>query len=237
MKLEFFEGFGAAASRDDLHRRLLEFAHELDFELFTLVVIDKDHAGRLKYSSVSNAPDAWQHIQHDPKLAVADPVHSYLRDSTRPLIWSQDTYVKAGAADLWDFIAPHGYKVGVAVTFPLGPGRKLILSVDRNQALPKDPSKVTGFVGMLQLLAAYAQDNEGIRSMFPTKPLSPHQQRVMALVAAGKSNSVIADILEISPDTVAFHLKAVFARLGVSTRQQAVLEVERLKLIPRELLD
>jgi DNA-binding NarL/FixJ family response regulator len=106
-----------------------------------------------------------------------------------------------------------------------------MIGVDRHQALPSDPAKTVSLIGSLQLLAAFGQNNQAIEDMFPTKPLPPQQQKVMALVAAGKSNTVIAEILGISVDTVGFHIKAVFARLGVSTRQQAVLEIERLNLI------
>ncbi|MFK4706209.1 DNA-binding CsgD family transcriptional regulator [Roseateles asaccharophilus] len=235
MKMELFEGFGAARNRDELHARLLEFTHAFDFELFGLVVIEKDALGRLTYAPLSNATEAWAKRQTDVELAIADPVHTHLRASSRPLVWNQETYVKAGAGELWEIGAPYGYSVGVAVTFPLGPSRRLLLGIDRSQALPTDASKVMSIVSSLQMLAAYAQDNAGIQSMFASKPLTPHQQRVMALVAAGKSNSVIADILEISPDTVAFHIKTVFKRLGVSTRQQAVLEVERLGMLPSDL--
>ena len=41
-------------------------------------------------------------------------------------------------------------------------------------------------------------------------------------VAQGKSNTVIADILKISDDTVAFYLRGALRKLGVSTRMQAV---------------
>ncbi|MFK4706208.1 DNA-binding CsgD family transcriptional regulator [Roseateles asaccharophilus] len=236
MNLENFEGFGAARNREDLHAHLKAVAHWLDFELYTLVIAEKDLAGNYKFASLSNAPDAWQSRQNDPQLAIEDPVHTHLRESHKPLIWTQDTYVQAGAGPLWELGAPYGYKVGVAVTFPLGAGRKLMIGIDRHQSLSSDPAKTVGLVSALQLLAAYGQDSAGIASMFPTKPLSNKQQRVMALVAAGKSNAVIAEILDISPDTVAFHIKAVFARLGVSTRQQAALEVERLGLISPELM-
>lgn len=235
MTIDLFEGFGAARNRDELHDRLLEFTHVFDFELFGLVIIEKDALGKYTYAPLSNATEAWTKRQHDIDLAIVDPVHTHLRASSRPLVWNQDTYVKAGAGELWEVGAPYGYSVGIAVTFPLGPSRRLMLGIDRRQALPTDSSKVMGIVSALQLLAAYAQENAGIQSMFSTKPLTPHQQRVMVLVAAGKSNSVIAEILDISADTVAFHIKAVFKLLGVSTRQQAVLEVERLGLLPTDL--
>ncbi|MEU8523847.1 helix-turn-helix transcriptional regulator [Streptomyces sp. NPDC048577] len=48
--------------------------------------------------------------------------------------------------------------------------------------------------------------------------LTPQQQRVAVLVAAGATNREIADRLSLSPRTVDHHLRDVFARLGVRSR-------------------
>jgi DNA-binding CsgD family transcriptional regulator len=55
--------------------------------------------------------------------------------------------------------------------------------------------------------------------------LTRRQAEVLAWVAQGKANSEIASILEISPNTVARHLEAIFATLGVETRTAAAAEV------------
>ncbi|MFJ9575381.1 LuxR C-terminal-related transcriptional regulator [Streptomyces sp. NPDC101191] len=48
--------------------------------------------------------------------------------------------------------------------------------------------------------------------------LTPQQQRIAGLVAAGATNHEIADRLSVSPRTVDHHLRNVFARLGVRSR-------------------
>jgi DNA-binding CsgD family transcriptional regulator/PAS domain-containing protein len=55
--------------------------------------------------------------------------------------------------------------------------------------------------------------------------LTRRQAEVLAWLAQGKANSEIASILEISPNTVARHLEAIFATLGVETRTAAAAEV------------
>jgi DNA-binding CsgD family transcriptional regulator len=52
-------------------------------------------------------------------------------------------------------------------------------------------------------------------------PLTPRELDVMRLVAAGKSNRVIAGELYLSEKTVAHHLGNVFAKLGVTSRAGA----------------
>ena len=52
--------------------------------------------------------------------------------------------------------------------------------------------------------------------------LSPQQQRVLALLAEGKTNKEIASDLGLSDKTVKNYIAALFEKLGVSRRSQAV---------------
>lgn len=54
------------------------------------------------------------------------------------------------------------------------------------------------------------------------KDLSPRQREILALVAAGRTSKEIASVLDISESTVNWHLANVFARLGASSRAEAV---------------
>jgi len=60
--------------------------------------------------------------------------------------------------------------------------------------------------------------------------LSPRQLHVLGLLMAGHSNKSIARHLDLALSTVKTHLEAVFQRLGVNSRTQAVLMVARLGL-------
>ncbi len=60
--------------------------------------------------------------------------------------------------------------------------------------------------------------------------LSPHQFRVLALVAEGLLNKQIADRLDVQERTVKAHLTAIFERLGVRNRTQASVVLRELEL-------
>ncbi|HEX7856695.1 MAG TPA: LuxR C-terminal-related transcriptional regulator [Sphingobium sp.] len=61
--------------------------------------------------------------------------------------------------------------------------------------------------------------------------LSPREVEILRWVAKGKSNSVIADILEISPGTVDTYLRRVFEKLKVTDRTSAAVKGVSLGLI------
>jgi DNA-binding CsgD family transcriptional regulator len=58
-------------------------------------------------------------------------------------------------------------------------------------------------------------------------PLSPRERTVVELTGAGLSSKAIARRLGISPNTVKFHLRAAFDKLGVTSRAEAVMAAIR----------
>jgi DNA-binding NarL/FixJ family response regulator len=58
-------------------------------------------------------------------------------------------------------------------------------------------------------------------------PLSPRERTVLELTGAGLSTKAVARELGISPNTVKFHLHAVFEKLGVTSRAEAVMAAIR----------
>jgi len=68
---------------------------------------------------------------------------------------------------------------------------------------------------LLKLMAALEPDGE--RNL-----LSEREVEILRLVAAGKSNRLIAERLLISENTVKYHLKNILQKLGVSNRTEAV---------------
>jgi NarL family two-component system response regulator YdfI len=69
------------------------------------------------------------------------------------------------------------------------------------------------------------------RSPLALQPLTPREIEVLAALAEGYGNKQIAARLDISEHTVKTHLAAIFEKLEVSNRTEAVLEAARLGLV------
>jgi DNA-binding CsgD family transcriptional regulator len=52
--------------------------------------------------------------------------------------------------------------------------------------------------------------------------LSPRERQIVRLVAKGHVNKTIGAVLDISPWTVATHLRRIFAKLGVASRASMI---------------
>src|SRR5262249_41620628 len=63
------------------------------------------------------------------------------------------------------------------------------------------------------------------------EPLSPQEQRVLRLLVAGLSNPEIATQLVVSPNTIKTHIKNIYRKLNVSTRDEVRDAAHELNLL------
>jgi DNA-binding NarL/FixJ family response regulator len=64
----------------------------------------------------------------------------------------------------------------------------------------------------------------------PETALSPRERQVLGLLATGATNREIAERLHLSPHTIKEHTSAVYRKLAVRNRAEAVQRAERLGL-------
>ena len=93
---------------------------------------------------------------------------------------------------------------------------------------PLDARVIVARVGDAVATSAGRNGNANVRSNpaidFPGRTLlTPREREVLAMVAEGLPNKLIARRLEISEKTVKAHLTRIFERIGVSDRTQAAL--------------
>ena len=86
--------------------------------------------------------------------------------------------------------------------------------------------------------AGQAGQSEPARTPAPSLPvapdtlLSPREQEVLALIARGFSYAEIARLQGLSVHTVQSHIKSLYGKLSVHSKNEAVFEATRMGLLP-----
>ena len=84
-----------------------------------------------------------------------------------------------------------------------------------------------------QLLAVFGADlpvPPSTKQALP-EPLTPREQEILELIAAGLTNREIAEQLVVSPETVKKHARAIYGKLGVRSRTEAAARARELDLL------
>jgi LuxR family maltose regulon positive regulatory protein len=69
------------------------------------------------------------------------------------------------------------------------------------------------------------------RSTVQIEPLSQQELRVLRLLVAGLSNADIAQELVVSNNTVKTHVKSIYRKLNISSREEARVVAKELRLL------
>jgi LuxR family maltose regulon positive regulatory protein len=69
------------------------------------------------------------------------------------------------------------------------------------------------------------------RSSLLVEPLTARELEILRLIAAGRSNPEIAELLYLSLNTVKWHAKNLYGKLGVSSRVEAAARAQELELL------
>jgi DNA-binding NarL/FixJ family response regulator len=82
-----------------------------------------------------------------------------------------------------------------------------------------------------RILSLFRERAELFRAIDPSVSLTPRETDMLRLVGRGLSTPEAADMLEISAQTAAGYLKAVYRKLDVNTRAEAAVEAARRGLV------
>ena len=162
-----------------------------------------------------------------------DPITRRAMRHTQPFWWSEITALEELRPQEREYLkALHRAQVGDGLAIPVfGPrGRNGYAGLgfgENARALPAH--RVATFQMAAQI--AHQRYCEILIDGFEHVRLSPREEEILGWAARGKSNTVIADILEVSANTVDTHFRRIFAKLQVNDRVTAVLRAMALGLI------
>lgn len=121
--------------------------------------------------------------------------------------------------------------VSGARTDPVDVASGLLLGADDYMVKPVDPDELVARVGALSRRVHGSRSN-GSRPGTPAQ-LTPRETEILGLLAEGRSQREMAQLLSISHRTVGLHIEHILAKLGVHSRAEAVAVAYRRMLVDR----
>jgi LuxR family transcriptional regulator, maltose regulon positive regulatory protein len=100
----------------------------------------------------------------------------------------------------------------------------------RESGVRQLPPQTVAFI--TTLLTAFAGDRAPEDPPAGMSILSPREYHVLVALARGQSNKVIARQLDLTENTVKFHLRSIYEKLGVSSRGMASAVAHEMGLLP-----
>jgi len=107
-----------------------------------------------------------------------------------------------------------------------GKGALLQTDASTEQIIRAIHSTSVGLISVDPSMVPEPEDADGL-----VEELTPREIDVLRLLAEGFANREIASRLEISEHTIKFHIRSILAKLGASTRTEAVTRGFRAGLI------
>lgn len=148
------------------------------------------------------------------RIVLAGALHRFSDESAAERVFMQALSYGQENGLIRSFIDEEGIADGLLAS----PGRMRSLEAGRISWYLDDLGQAAGRRGSATDEAARA----GIGKIDLASTLSARERQIVDCLARGLSNKEIARILAVSPETVKWHLKNIYARLDVTSRLQAV---------------
>jgi len=182
----------------------------------------------------SGYPEPYQQIYRDRGFILRDPSVAYCQTQTKPLIWDETMY-SADSCEVMEESRKYGLGHGLSVPVRDGPRVVSMLSLARDKAFESAAEKehVLTVGALLANTVHVVTKNIIVPEMERDlqAKLTPREKEVLKWIAEGKSNSVIATILNLAEATVDFHIRNLFKKLNVVSRTQACVHAVMMGLI------
>lgn len=224
----FAEGARSARSTSDLKSIILDTARELGADFF-LMIHHADYRQKTHgLIQLHNYPQEMIEISRAGSALVGDAVMEACERTLTGFFWNEvgrfvqldrrhheraEEVRRTGLAD--GYVVPAhipGEHLG-SCHFAVGPGKQ----VPRENSAALHSVAIFGFEAARQLV----RKESGGSQIFSS--LTDRQRECVLLAARGKSDSVIGQLLGLSPKTVSNYLENAKSRFGVATRSQLVV--------------
>ncbi|HEY1129177.1 MAG TPA: autoinducer binding domain-containing protein [Roseateles sp.] len=148
---------GQSPDAETLQSRLVKAARQLGYGLSGGTLIrGRLASGKALVRSFGNHPDAFAESFKSFDLSIRDPLLTAMQATQGCHVYDQGFYVASGAGELWELIAPHGYRHGMAISIhEFSHAETFCFGVDSLDPIPNGVERLR-LQSHLQLLAQHA---------------------------------------------------------------------------------
>lgn len=229
---ELIEKARSAESESGLMTLLKESVGEIGFEKCAYGLRVPSSSGEPEIRMDNNYPDRWVEEYAANGFVFKDPTVINGMRSTFPMIWNDELF--QSTPDLWEGAKSFGLRHGWSQSYHMKSGAAgLITFVRSHDTLTQEELRVRS--PYLIYLSHIIHDRiERLNLDLITSKvaeLTLREKEILKWTADGKTSAAIASTMNLSTNTVNFHLKNAIKKLDASNKVSAVARAIMLKLI------
>ena len=210
----------SAKSGDDIGQAMAAIAARYGFTsglIFDVSKLFDDFGESIVYAARRGAVETL-----NTEISLGEhPLVVHAQSTEQPFVMTDVRKARGISEDRWYSMFPPYFRGYDGIAVPIHERGKLFWYVAFSGAHPELSPRVMALLATAAH-AGYERFCELIDRNKKDGPLTMREAECLQLVAKGKTDSEIGGILKISPRTVRFHVGNAKAKLGVTTRIQAI---------------
>lgn len=189
----------------------------------------------------STYPDEWRARYDEEGYVAIDPIVKHCWSSSSAVVWHEIQYTDGKVGDLERKVMQDAQNYGLrsGITIPVhGSGAEsCMLSLSSSLAPEElgvhDEAGLHMIVHSIHDVTKHLLASSDAETVTNAESLSPREIECLSWTARGKTSWAISRILNVSENTVIFHLRNAIKKLQVTNRSQAVAKaIEHSKIKP-----
>jgi DNA-binding CsgD family transcriptional regulator len=236
--MQFISNTNNAATSEDAFSYLEKSLRGIGFDRVVYSLITDHHSlsKSRQHGIVRNYPEDWMKYYFSKGYVDVDPVIKIIKQQHGPFTWNnlaQFKDITKAESVLMHEAEDAKLLDGIGVSFHSPNGEIVGMGIASSAGGTEPHKDLISLVYMLCAQFHHVYQYLERESTIPHKivELSAREKEILTWLAAGKSKSIIGEILHISEHTVKTYLQRVFCKLGVHTKQEAIVRAVRLGLI------
>jgi LuxR family quorum-sensing system transcriptional regulator CciR len=219
--------FEPAAGRDAGFEVLSNVAADMGFP-YVICAPVRNHPQADKNWAITSYPQKWRDLYAEKRYLERNPVRHHALVTARAFTWSAlEQQLPERERDIFIDSRACGMVEGVVVPMHGPWGQAIAIGFATDSASAITPIATHSLQILANRFHAAYSDNCSTTNI----RLTEREQEILLRVAQGYGGYQIAELLDLSPNSIEWHMKNIFRKLCVRSRTAAVVKAVQLGLV------